>query len=84
VSECHQSLQATLTPLGEKLMSEKYSHKETKTLGVGIAIGIAIMTPFGIILSITTGNIAFIGLGLPLGIAIGTAISVTLNEGRKV
>jgi F0F1-type ATP synthase membrane subunit c/vacuolar-type H+-ATPase subunit K len=65
-------------------MSEKNNHKETKTIGVGIAIGIGMMTPFGIILSVTTGNIAFIGAGLPLGIAIGTAIGVALNERDKV
>ena len=64
-------------------MSEKNSQRESKTMGVGIAIGIALMTPFGIILSITTGNIAFLGLGLPLGIAVGTAIGVALKERRQ-
>ena len=65
-------------------MSEKNNHKETNYIGVGIAIGIGMMLPFGIILGITTGNMAFIGFGLPIGIAVGTAIGVALNERNKV
>ena len=65
-------------------MSEKNNHKESKTIGVGIAIGIGIMVPFGIILGVTTGNMAFIGFGLPKGIAVGTAIGVALNKRHKV
>jgi len=65
-------------------MSEKNNHKESKTIGVGIATGIGIMVPFGIILGVTAGNMAFIGFGLPLGIAVDTAIGVALNERHKV
>jgi hypothetical protein len=65
-------------------MSERNHHKETNYKGIGIVIGIGIMAPFGIILSVTTGNFAFIGAGLPLGIAIGNAIGLALNQRRKV
>lgn len=43
-----------------------------------MVIGIAVMSGFGIPLSIVTGNHAFIGvgpaLGLPVGLAIGTSV----------
>jgi len=65
-------------------MSEKNNHEKNKTIGVGIAIGIGMMVPFGIILSVTTGTISFIGFGLPIGIAVGTVIGAAHNERHKV
>jgi hypothetical protein len=65
-------------------MSGKNNHEKRKTIGVGIAIGIGMMIPFGIILGVTTGNMAFIGFSLPLGISVGTAIGIALNERHKV
>jgi len=65
-------------------MYRKNNHEKSKTLGVGIAIGIGMMVPFGIILGVSTGNMAFMGFGLPIGIAVGTAIGAALNERHKV
>jgi hypothetical protein len=65
-------------------MYEKNNHEKNKIIGVGIAIGIGIMVPFGIILGVSTGNMAFIGFSLPIGIAVGTAIGAAFNERHTV
>jgi hypothetical protein len=53
-----------------------------ETMGKGMAIGMVLFMPFGLIISILTDNSAFIGVGLPLGVAVGVAIGKSLYERR--
>ena len=54
-----------------------------QSMGKGMAIGMVLFMPFGIIFSILIGNPAFIGMGLPLGAAVGVAIGEGLYQ-RKL
>jgi len=55
-----------------------------------LAMGMAIFgVPFGVVLGGRTGNMAFLGLGIPIGIAIGIVIGSTkdkkaFKEGRQL
>ncbi len=66
-------------------MQKNYDQEALKrqTMGQGMAIGMVMFIPFGIILSILIGNFAFIGMGLPLGVAVGVAIGESLYQ-RKI
>ena len=54
-----------------------------QTMGQGMAIGMVLFIPVGVIFAILIGNFAFIGMGLPLGVAVGVAIGESLYQ-RKI
>lgn len=54
-----------------------------ETMGQGMAIGMVLFIPVGVIFAILIGNFAFIGMGLPLGAAVGVAIGESLYQ-RKI
>lgn len=54
-----------------------------QTTGQGMAIGMVLFLPFGLIITILTDNSAFIGVGLPIGVAVGAAIGQSLYQ-RKM
>ncbi len=54
-----------------------------ETMGQGMAIGMVLFIPVGVIFAILIGNFAFIGMGLPLGVAVGVAIGESLYQ-RKI
>ena len=66
-------------------MQKNYEQEALKreTMGQGMAIGMVLFIPFGIILSILIGNFAFIGMGIPLGVSVGVAIGEDLYK-RKI
>jgi hypothetical protein len=66
-------------------MQKNYDQEALKrqTMGQGMAIGMALFIPVGIIFSILIGNFAFVGMGLPLGVAVGVAIGEDLLQ-RKL
>jgi hypothetical protein len=45
-----------------------------EAMGRGMAIGMVLFTPFGLVISMLTDNLAFIGVGVPVGVAVGVAI----------
>ncbi len=54
-----------------------------QTMGQGMAIGMVLFIPVGVIFAILIGNFAFVGLGLPLGVAVGVAIGEDIYQ-RKL
>ncbi len=66
-------------------MQKNYEQEALKreTMGQGMAIGMVLFIPVGVIFSILIGNFAFIGMGLPLGVAVGVAIGEDLYK-RKI
>jgi hypothetical protein len=73
-------------PKKEKIEMQKNNELEAlkrETMGQGMAIGMALFIPVGIIFSIFIDSFAFIGMGLPLGVAVGVAIGEDLYK-RKM
>lgn len=66
-------------------MQKKYDQETLKreAMSQGMAIGMVLFMPFGIILSMATDNFAFIGVGVPIGVAVGVAIGKSLSQ-RKM
>ena len=62
---------------------DDYKALKRQATGQGMAIGIGLFLPFGVLISILTDNFAFIGVGLPIGVAVGIAIGKSLLR-RKV
>jgi hypothetical protein len=52
-------------------------------MGKGMAIGMGIFIPFGIIFLILSGNFAFAGVGIPLAVSVGVAIGESILQ-RKM
>jgi len=50
------------------------SKEKDHYLGIGMAIGMAIFMPVGIVLMVAADNPAFIGVGAGMGLPIGLAI----------
>jgi hypothetical protein len=70
----------------ENIEMQKNNEQEAlkrQTMGQGMAIGMVLFIPFGIIFSILIGNFAWIGWGLPLGVSVGVAIGESLYQ-RKM
>jgi hypothetical protein len=53
-----------------------------ESMSKGMAIGMVLFMPFGLILSVVIGSFAFIGLGIPLGVSVGVAIGEDLFQRR--
>jgi hypothetical protein len=73
-------------PKKEKIEMQKNYEQEAlkrETMGQGMAIGMVLFIPVGVIFAILIGNFAFIGMGLPLGVAVGVAIGEDLYK-RKI
>ena len=66
-------------------MGKNYDQEalKRKAMGQGMAIGMVLFLPVGLILSILIDNFAFIGVGLPIGVAVGVAIGKSLYQ-RKM
>jgi hypothetical protein len=54
-----------------------------QAMGKGMAIGMGIFIPFGIIFLILSGNFAFAGVGIPLAVSVGVAIGESILQ-RKM
>jgi len=67
------------------MMRKNRDHEALKrqAMSKGMAIGMGIFIPFGIIFSILIGNFAFVGLGIPLAVSVGVAIGESLLQ-RKM
>ena len=52
-------------------------------MGQGMAIGMAMFAPLGIVLSIVTDNPGLLGIGPALGVSIGIAIGEYLYKRNK-
>jgi hypothetical protein len=52
-------------------------------MGIGMAIGIAMCMPLGVVLFIVTGNPGLMGAGAGTGIAIGIAIGERLYQRNR-
>jgi len=67
-------------------MTQMNSDREAlkrQSMGKGMAIGMMIFIPFGIIFSILSGNFAFAGVGIPLAVSVGVAIGESILQ-RKM
>lgn len=63
------------TPENElKLTPENHYRKKWLALG---------MAAFGVAIGMSSGNLAFLALGLPIGLAIGTAVGTSMDKKRK-
>jgi hypothetical protein len=49
-------------------------------MGIGMAIGLALFAPLGIVLSIVTDTPGLIGIGPGMGVAVGVAIGEGLYQ----
>lgn len=52
-------------------------------MGLGMALGMAMFAPLGIVLSLVTDNPGLIGVGPAIGISIGVAIGEHLYKRNK-
>jgi hypothetical protein len=52
-------------------------------MGLGMAIGMAMFAPLGIVLSIVTDNPGLLGIGPAVGVSIGVAIGEHLHKRSK-
>ncbi len=56
--------------------------KRTKDqyMGIGMAIGMLMFTPVGLVLAIVTGSFGLLGIGPGLGVGVGIAIGEKLHQ----
>jgi hypothetical protein len=52
-------------------------------VGIGLSLGLALMTPLGIILALVTDTPGLLGIGPAMGIGIGLAIGQGLYERQR-
>lgn len=58
-------------------------HPEGHYINLWMLLGIIIFSGFGIPISITTDNAAFIGMGPAIGVAIGLSIGAAVEQQKK-
>jgi hypothetical protein len=58
-------------------------YPEGHFIGIGMAIGIAFFSGFGIIFATATDNMGLIGIGPALGVSLGLAIGTGIEKKYK-
>jgi hypothetical protein len=63
--------------------SNEPTKRKEHYMGQGMALGMAMFAPLGIVLSIVTDNYGLLGIGPAIGISIGVAIGEHLYKQSK-
>lgn len=62
------------------MLDKNKKYPEGHFIGVGMAVGIAIFSGTGVVLSTSTGNPGLIGIGPAIGVAFGLAIGKSMED----